>query len=250
MRVGGAQVSTKAAGMSALWHDIDYLPSQHIHTPSVERGLDDLPLPSEQHQLPPGIQDPFSKLDQIYDVAGAQMERGLEGAAFLHGKAPPAVYEARALDALEAAQEQTRTMIRPQENLKTQDTRAGQEHRAVDQQIEARAQAGNAPPRVSNATNPANAKQQSERAQKALEVAEGLGVSIAAMAVGQALDPSGGMGATAASAVKAVSVSKTAVGMASSMRDEDSTVQQKQRTRRPVGNEEPTLVVRSSRNRE
>lgn len=250
MRVGGAQVSTKAAGMSALWHDIDYLPSQHIHTPTVERGLDDLPLPSEQHQLPPGIKDPFSKLDQIYDVAGAQMERGLEGAAFLHGKAPPAVYEARALEAFEATQEQTRTMIRPQEQSKTQNSRAAQDHRAADQQIEARAQAGNAPPRVSNATNPANAKQQSQAAQKALEVAEGLGVSVAAMAVSQALDPSGAMGATAASAVKAVSLSKTAVGMANNMREEDTTLRQKQRTQRPLGGDEPTLVVRSSRNQD
>lgn len=243
MRVGGAQVSTKAAGMSALWHDIDYLPSQHIHTPTVERGLDDLPLPSEQHQLPPGIKDPFAKLDEIYDVAGAQMERGLEGAAFLHGKAPPAVYEARALEAFEAAQEQTRTMIRPPETKQT--SRGAQEHRAADQQIEARAQAGNAAPKVSNATNPSNAKQQSERAQKALEVAEGMGVSVAAMAVTQALDPSGAMGASAASAVKAVSLSKTAVGMASNMQEEDVTLRQKQRTQRPLGSDEATLVVRN-----
>src|SRR5438445_9274644 len=74
--------------MSALWHDADYVPEQRFETPLVEKRLEDMALPGEQHQLPDGVTDPFAKLDQVYDVAAAQMERGIKGAAFLHGKPP------------------------------------------------------------------------------------------------------------------------------------------------------------------
>lgn len=216
MRIGSNTASTHAAGMSALWHDADYLPEKHIHTPTVEKGLAEMPLPSEQHQLPAGADDPFAKLDQIYDVAGQQMDRGLEGQAFLHGKnAPQAVTEPRATP---AADEVTRTVVRTQEASRPDQPHAVQDARAAAAQLERRAQAGNAPPKVSNATNPSDAKQRSEQAQRTLEMAEGLGVSVAAMAVSQALDPSGTLGAaSAATAVKAVSVAKTAVGMANQM---------------------------------
>lgn len=235
MRIGG-NVSTKAAGTSALWHDVDYLPSQHIHTPTVERGLDDLPLPSEQHQLPPGVQDPFAKMDQVYDVAGAQMERGIEGQTFLHGRPAPADLSTR-LRERAGAEEVTRTHVRPQQADALPQAPAQQEGRAQRQQLEARAQAGHAPPQVSQASEPANGRQQAERAQQAVDVAEGLGVSVAAMAVTQALDPSGALGTQAASAVKAVSVAKTAVGMAGAMRGDASTVQEGLRARR-----RPTLA--------
>lgn len=220
MRIGSTNVSSHAAGMSALWHDADYLPEKHIHTPTVEKGLSEMPLPSEQHQLPPGVADPFARLDQVYDLAGQQMERGLEGQAFLHGRNTASAAAA----ASEAGDEVTRTMARAQEASRPDQPRAVSDARATSQQLEARAQAGAAAPKVSNATQPSDAKRKSEQAERALQMAEGLGVSVAAMAVGQALDPSGAMGASAASAtgvVKAVSTAKTAVGLASAMSQDE-----------------------------
>ncbi len=88
MRVGSSPFSAHQAGMSALWHDADYVPEQRFETPVVRTGLEDFALPTEQHQLPDGVEDPFKKLDAIFEVAAAQMERGLKGAAFLHGHKP------------------------------------------------------------------------------------------------------------------------------------------------------------------
>ena len=91
MRVGG--VSTHAAGMSALWHDPDLdAPVKRFETPLVHKNYDEMPLPAEHVELPDGVRDPFAKLDAVYDAAAAQMDRGLKGAEFLHGKkAPPPV---------------------------------------------------------------------------------------------------------------------------------------------------------------
>lgn len=223
MRIGSMNFSTHAAGMSALWHDADYIPEKHLQTPTVEKGLAEMPLPSEQHQLPPGVSDPFAKLDQIYDVAGEQMERGLEGQAFLHGKRAPA--EARGGADLGARPDDlTRTMVLSQKATETPSARAAEEARAQKEQVQKAAEAGTAPLKTSNATSPANARRHAERAEKALELAEGLGVSLAAMAVGQAIDPSGGVAggamADGASVVKAVSTAKTAVGLTRSMDDD------------------------------
>lgn len=75
--------------MSSLWHDPDFEPIREFEAPLVLRNFDGLPVPTETHELPDGIEDPFKKLDAVYDVAGAQMERGIKGANFLHGKPPP-----------------------------------------------------------------------------------------------------------------------------------------------------------------
>jgi hypothetical protein len=72
--------------MSALWHDADYVPEQRFETPLVQRRLEDMALPTEQHQLPDGVADPFAKLDAVFEEAALQMERGIKGAEFLHGK--------------------------------------------------------------------------------------------------------------------------------------------------------------------
>jgi hypothetical protein len=89
--------------MSALWHDADYVPEQRFETPVVRTGLEDFALPTEQHQLPDGVDDPFKKLDAVFELAAAQMERGIKGASFLHGQHRPRVDEAsdpkRVLDA-------------------------------------------------------------------------------------------------------------------------------------------------------
>lgn len=85
MRVGQSPFSAHQAGMSSLWHDADYVPEQRFETPVVRTGLEDFALPTEQHQLPEGVDDPFKKLDAVFEVAAAQMERGIKGASFLHG---------------------------------------------------------------------------------------------------------------------------------------------------------------------
>ena len=106
MRIQSNPYSAHQAGMSALWHDADYIPEQRFETPIVRKTLDDMPLPGEHHQLPEGVDDPFARMEAVFDVAAAQMERGVRGAAFLHGKPPPA--------ALDPAQHATR-MERQQE---------------------------------------------------------------------------------------------------------------------------------------
>lgn len=92
MRIQSNPYSAHRAGMSALWHDTDYLPEQRFETPVVKKTIDDMPLPAEHHQLPEGVADPFARMEAAFDVAAAQMERGVRGANFLHGKPlPPAV---------------------------------------------------------------------------------------------------------------------------------------------------------------
>jgi hypothetical protein len=88
MRVGSSPFSAHQAGMSSLWHDADYVPEQRFETPVVRTGLEDFALPTEQHQLPDGVDDPFKKLEAVFEVAAAQMERGIKGANFLHGHKP------------------------------------------------------------------------------------------------------------------------------------------------------------------
>lgn len=95
MRVGGVSGSSHAAGMSALWHDPDFEPVRRFETPLVQKNFDDLPVPTEHHELPDGVKDPFAKLDAVYDAAAVQMERGIKGAEFLHGKKPIADHLAR-----------------------------------------------------------------------------------------------------------------------------------------------------------
>lgn len=106
MRIQSNPYSAHQAGMSALWHDTDYLPEQRFETPIVRKTLDDLPLPNELHQLPDGVADPFAKMEAVFDVAAAQMERGVRGANFLHGKPlPPQVDPAQNAIRLENQQE-------------------------------------------------------------------------------------------------------------------------------------------------
>jgi hypothetical protein len=88
MRVGGSS-SSHHAGMSSLWHDPDFEPIRQFQTPVVQKNYDDLPVPTEKHELPDGVSDPFAKLDAVYDAAAVQMERGIKGAEFLHGKKAP-----------------------------------------------------------------------------------------------------------------------------------------------------------------
>ena len=57
---------------------------KQLDVPVVHKGLEEMPLPSEMHQKTSDV-DPFQKQEQIYDVAAAQMERGIAGKNFLEG---------------------------------------------------------------------------------------------------------------------------------------------------------------------
>ncbi len=84
MHIRSASSSAHVYGMSSLWHDVDYVPQKRFDVPTVHKGLDEMPLPSELHQKTADA-DPFQKQEQIYDVAAAQMERGIAGKHFLEG---------------------------------------------------------------------------------------------------------------------------------------------------------------------
>ena len=167
MAVGGISggLSSHRAGMSALWHDIDYVPSKHIHTPTVEKRLEDQPIPSEEHKSPKGEQA-FQKMDEVYAIAGKQMERGIEGQKFLHGKRADQIIDAKD-DQVLASEDQTRTLLAPRAVEKSADSRAAQDHRVeVHQERQSKA-AGNTPLKTSNATEASTAKDTAKRAEAA-----------------------------------------------------------------------------------
>ena len=186
MRVGsassGSVYSSHQSGMSSLWHDTDYLPDKSVHVPQVARRFDDAPLPSEEHQLPKGF-DAFSKMDEVYEVAGEQMDRGIDAQNFLYGKKSVAAAtesQLKAHDAAPPADELTQTIVAQRQLGGEADIalnpRGVQETKEADAQIRKRDTVGNQPTKVSNATNTANASQEAKRSEKALEMAEGIGV--------------------------------------------------------------------------
>lgn len=249
MRIGQSANSSHRAGMSALWHDAEYLPEKQLHTPTVEKGLEDLSLPSEQHQLPEGMADPFAKLEQVYDVAAEQMERGIRGQQFLNGKpvasrvpqgASAAAHDDPAHDPVDHAHDLTRTLHNQQQALfdkhAATNVAASKNAEAVTDQLQKRVAAGKAPPKVSNAAVESNATQKQQNNKAALDMAGGVGVAMAGVAVGQALDPTamaGTMAADAAAVVKAAATSKLAVSMSKSISDSPDAVRTDQaRSRR------------------
>lgn len=221
--------------MSALWHDAEYIPEKQLDTPTVEKGLEGHTLPSEQHQLPEGWDDPFAKLEKVYDVAAAQMERGLKGVEFLNGKpaalrapqgASAAAYEDTAHDPVDHAHDVSRTIHQQQHALFDQYSAANQaSHQSAlldRDQLSKRVAAGKAPPPVSQAKTEANATQKAQNNKAALDMAQGVGLAMAGIAATQALDPTamgGAMAVEAASAVKAMATSKLAVGMSKAIAD-------------------------------
>jgi hypothetical protein len=118
MRVGGSS-TTHHAGMSSLWHDPDFQPVRQFEAPLVQKNFDDLPVPTERHELPDGVEDPFQKLEAVYDAAAVQMERGLKGAEFLHGKKVAATPEGAVMAGPDDA---TRIRERPTDPARQQAT--------------------------------------------------------------------------------------------------------------------------------
>lgn len=129
MRIGSSPFSAHQAGMSALWHDVDYIPEKRFETPLVHKGLQDLALPHEAHQLPEGVADPFQKMDEVFEAAAAQMERGLAGQAFLHGR-PASVAASMAAETTDPGRRATEELART--SVQTARKGSPTEHKAVE----------------------------------------------------------------------------------------------------------------------
>jgi hypothetical protein len=235
MRIGNP-VSTKNAGMSALWHDVDFVPAQHIDVPTVEKGLEEMPLPSEQQKLPEGFDDPFAKQDSAYEVAAEQMDRGLKGVEFLYGKKPPSEISGATMQAAPAptdphvaVDDVTRTM------MKSQDGMTGP--RAVDQSartIEKKAIAHqeNRESDVASTSGPRSMSGLSDAAKKGGDAAQMLAVGAVGALAGQGIDPvssAGHIAQEAASVVQGLTTSKLAVGLTEGMRDAPAPVREQKR---------------------
>jgi hypothetical protein len=122
--------------MSSLWHDPDFEPIRQFHAPVVTRNFDDLPVPTEHHELPDGVDDPFAKLEAVYDVASAQMDRGIKGAAFLHGKPLVASATSAARDLANDVTQVRRPVEQPADPARVQHTQAratSEQHRRRDE---------------------------------------------------------------------------------------------------------------------
>ncbi|MBN2359800.1 MAG: hypothetical protein JXR83_10130 [Deltaproteobacteria bacterium] len=80
-------------GTSRLWHDPDYIYDRPLFPTRVERPID-TQLPYQEHLLPPELpSDPYIAQEKSYDVAFAQMTRGIEGRDFLHGIKKDAAFD-------------------------------------------------------------------------------------------------------------------------------------------------------------
>lgn len=233
MRVGGVSVSSHAAGMSALWHDPDFAPVQRFETPLVQKNFDELPLPTDPVELPDGVPDPFAKLDAAYDAAALQMDRGLKGSEFLHGRKAaaavtppttstlpdPTTTTAPAGPARSGADEPTRLVDRPradhvaaaqrhdhvhQSTATTQQRLEREHHRGLD------AAAGAYQPGATSTSTKTAAAAEAERAahQGALDSAASVAATFAPMAAAQVVTTAaqGPLPALAAQAAHAVEV--------------------------------------------
>lgn len=92
-------------GTSRLWHDPNYEITRDYRPQPVQRGITGAEaLPKEDHLAPPEKPaDPYSAQEQAYDVAAAQMKRGMEGVNLMQGKNNPVAFDA----AVNAAQNRT-----------------------------------------------------------------------------------------------------------------------------------------------
>lgn len=215
--------SAHRAGMSALWHDADYVPERQIRPTEIHKSFDGMPLPQEEHESPKG-ELAYQKMEQFYDVAHQQMDAGLKGQAFLNGKPPPVHGVQMMSDGDDptkiAHDEQTRTMIANQTINATRDSEAMRYQLRAEKNEANKKAASKSVPKTSNA---GDALAKAKKAEHTLKMAEGLGVSMLAVATTQALDGglSGGAIAEAASVVKAISTAKVAVGLTKPMKEMD-----------------------------
>ncbi len=227
MRVGQSVFSGHQAGMSALWHDADYVPEQRFEPPLVQKNLGDMALPGEQHQLPDGVPDPFKKLDAIYDLAAQQMDRGIKGVSFLNGKVPT-VNEPK--DPLRVSDDITRTMVQGTHKGSAADNKIVESVRTDLEQVRLTNQAATVTvPKSKGATKTAADGEAEAAAPNASSVGDALGAAATfiPMAAGQAIS-SVAQGPLPALATQAVTVTAaavsaaqvTAVGVAEGLKEE------------------------------
>lgn len=177
MRIGGSG-STHHAGMSALWHDPDFEPIRQFEPPLVQKNFDDLPVPTEKHELPDGVDDPFKKLDAVYDAAAVQMERGLKGAEFLHGKKPPPVGDP---SGMAGPDDPTRIRDRPTDPARQQVTTLDRQTRDHQRRLD---QAANTPTVKSSSSTKTAADKEVEHAANAGAATDGTNAIDALMTFG------------------------------------------------------------------
>ena len=233
MRVGGSPYSAHQAGMSALWHDVDYIPEKRFETPLVRGGLEDMALPSEQHQLPDGVDDPFKKLDEVYDVAAAQMDRGIKGSTFLHGRPPAEISDPHRDNSVDDV---TKTMMRNEGAPKS----AATERKVVEavrtdlEQVRMTNQAAAITvPTTKGASKTAAESEAEANAHAASSIGDGVGAAMTfvPMAAGQAVQ-SVVQGPLPAMAAQALTVTSgvigagqlTAAGVAEGLREDEPVV--------------------------
>jgi hypothetical protein len=99
-------------GTSHLWHDPDYSLERASPYFRVQKALDTT-LPYQEHIEPPQeARDPYQAQEKGYEVAFAQMTRGIEGRDFLHGiKNTDAFNNAIGTQAVLNAQSSTQTRL-------------------------------------------------------------------------------------------------------------------------------------------
>mgnify|MGYP006883379765 CR=1 FL=1 len=232
MRIGGGGSSTAhLAGMSALWHDVDYVPEKRLETPLVQKGLEEMALPSEEHKLPEGHQDPFAKQEALFDIAAQDMERGIKGMAFLNGTTKrPVDNVLEVQDTMNAtvnptapknAETLTEDVQRVAHNSHMVNPNGTAEMRRVDQkqaiqrEVQKRAEVGSQPLSKSNATKTSSDAKAMEAAVKAMEMGQGIGLSLMSATVAPGLDAAGQAASSeAAGAVKAAVMAKNTVDVA------------------------------------
>ncbi len=241
MRIGSGGGSpfgvSHQAGMSSLWHDIDYSPEKLLDAPLVHKGLDGMALPSEEHQVPEGVKDPFAAMDDIYKIAADDMDRGVKGMAFLNGanssnvsavmSAHDSVAEANEpRHAIDQANDLTRTVSRSRKMDPTAATeqRHVAQNKAVEEQLAKRDKVGTITPQSSN-TGSSSSEKSIEAQQKALKIAEGLGVALVTSTVMGGIDVGTGaaanVAAEAGAVVKALATAKMTVGVSQGISGND-----------------------------
>ena len=193
--------------MSSLWHDPDFEPIRQFQSPLVQRSFDDLPVPTERHELPDGVSDPFTKLDAVYDTAAVQMERGIKGAEFLHGKKAPSADPTVAARVDDSARVQERPIDPARQAATTLDRQTRDHIRRLDQ-------AANQPIATSSSATKTASHQQAEQAANAgashdahsgLDAAMSFGPMIAAQVAASSIQaPLPGLAAQAAQALQTV----------------------------------------------
>ena len=213
-------------------------------------------LPSEEHQVPETAKDPFAAMDAVYQIAADDMDRGVKGMAFLNGGATsnvnavmsahdsvPEANEPR--HAIDQANDLTRTFSRTRKMDPTASTevRHAEQNKAVEQQLRKRDQVGHITPQSSN-TGSSSSEKSIEAQQKAMKIAEGLGIALVTSSVLGGIDLGSSVATNAAAeagaVMKAIATAKMSVGVSAGISggDEVRRAQRFSKAKQILGEEE------------